>query len=42
MSALLNSVSPALKLMNVFTTATEASEMPTAAGMPRSLTRRSA
>src|SRR5215472_8526428 len=33
------SVSPALKLMNVLTTATDASEMPIAAGMPSSLTR---
>src|SRR5215471_14283072 len=33
------SVSPALKLMNVLTTATDASEMPTAAGIPSSRTR---
>jgi hypothetical protein len=39
MSALAKSVSPALKLMNVLTTATDASEIPVAAGMPRSRTR---
>ena len=39
MSALAKSVSPALKLMNVLTTATDASEMPVAAGMPSSRTR---
>src|SRR5580700_264524 len=39
MSALVKSVSPALKLMNVLTTATDASEMPVAAGIPRSRTR---
>jgi hypothetical protein len=33
------SVSPALKLMNVLTTATDASEMPIAAGIPSSRTR---
>src|SRR6266571_2615076 len=38
-SAWLNSVSPALKLMKVLTTATEASAMPVAAGMPSSRTR---
>ncbi len=37
-SALAKSVSPALKLMNVLTTATEASEIPVAAGMPISRT----
>ena len=35
----MKSVSPALKLMNVLTTATEASEMPVAAGIPSSRTR---
>src|SRR6266700_6292555 len=39
MSALAKSVSPALKLMKVLTTATEASEMPVAAGIPSSRTR---
>src|SRR5580704_10570569 len=39
MSALPKSVSPALKLMNVLTTATDASEIPVAAGIPRSRTR---
>src|SRR5437879_4051382 len=39
MSALAKSVSPALKLMKVLTTATEASEMPIAAGIPSSRTR---
>src|SRR5216683_3633478 len=39
MSTLAKSVSPALKLMNVLTTATDASEMPVAAGMLRSRTR---
>src|SRR5216683_3591268 len=39
MSDLAKSVSPALKLMNVLTTATDAREMPVAAGMPRSRTR---
>ena len=39
MSDLVKSVSPALKLMNVLTTATDASEMPIAAGMPSSRTR---
>src|SRR5580658_3043147 len=39
MSALVKSVSPALKLMNVLTTATDASEMPVAAGIPSSRTR---
>src|SRR5580700_1681080 len=39
MSALVKSVSPALKLMNVLTTATDASEIPVAAGIPRSRTR---
>src|SRR6202042_2132853 len=39
MSALAKSVSPALKLMNVLTTATDASEMPVAAGIPSSRTR---
>src|SRR5215469_3326784 len=34
-----NDVRPALKLMKVLTTATEASDMPTAAGIPSSLTR---
>src|SRR5689334_10600592 len=34
MSALAKSVSPALKLMNVLTTATDASEIPVAAGCP--------
>ena len=38
MSDLLKSVSPALKLMKVLTTATDASEIPTAAGMPSSRT----
>ena len=33
------SVSPALKLMKVLTTATDASEMPIAAGIPSSRTR---
>ena len=33
------SVRPALKLMNVLTTATDASEMPIAAGIPSSRTR---
>src|SRR5580700_5805780 len=39
MSALAKSVSPALKLMKVLTTATEASEMPVAAGIPSSRTK---
>src|SRR5215471_1133882 len=39
MSDLVKSVSPALKLMNVLTTATDASEMAVAAGMPSSRTR---
>src|SRR5580658_336772 len=39
MSDLVKSVSPALKLMNVLTTATDASEMPVAAGIPSSRTR---
>src|SRR6266705_3459997 len=39
MSALAKSVSPALKLMKVLTTATEAREMPVAAGIPSSRTR---
>src|SRR5690348_387367 len=39
MSALAKSVRPALKLMKVLTTATEASEMPMAAGIPSSRTR---
>src|SRR6266704_277325 len=39
MSALAKSVSPAVKLMKVLTTATEASEMPVAAGIPSSRTR---
>src|SRR5579859_391753 len=39
MSDFAKSVSPALKLMNVLTTATEASEMPVAAGIPSSRTR---
>ncbi len=39
MSDLAKSVSPALKLMNVLTTATDASEMPVAAGIPSSRTR---
>ena len=39
MSALAKSVSPALKLMKVLTTATDASEMPIAAGIPSSRTR---
>src|SRR5580700_1534192 len=39
MSDLVKSVSPALKLMNVLTTATDASEIPVAAGIPRSRTR---
>src|ERR1700719_4603621 len=39
MSALAKSVSPALKLMNVLTTATDASEIPVAAGIPSSRTR---
>src|SRR6516162_6189335 len=39
MSALAKSVSPALKLMKVLTTATEASDMPMAAGIPSSRTR---
>src|SRR6516164_10890340 len=39
MSALAKSVSPALKLMKVLTKATEASEMPIAAGIPSSRTR---
>src|SRR5579864_2259928 len=39
MSDLVNWGKPALKLMNVLTTATDASEMPVAAGMPRSRTR---
>src|SRR5580692_7598706 len=39
MSDLAKSVSPALKLMNVLTTATDASEMPVAAGIPNSRTR---
>src|SRR5260370_11352158 len=39
MSAFAKSVSPALKLMKVLTTATDASEMPVAAGIPRSRTR---
>src|ERR1700716_2070195 len=39
MSAWLKAVRPALKLMNVFTTATDASEMAVAAGMPSSRTR---
>ena len=38
MSTWLNAVRPALKLMNVLTTATEASEMAVAAGMPSSRT----
>src|SRR5262245_41443376 len=39
MSDLGKSVSPALKLMKVLTTATDASEMPIAAGIPSSRTR---
>ena len=39
MSAFWNAVSPALKLMKVLTTATEAREIPTAAGIPSSRTR---
>src|ERR1700694_561440 len=39
MSAWLKAVKPALKLMNVFTTATEASEIAVAAGIPSSRTR---
>src|SRR5580698_9348455 len=39
MSDLVKSVSPALKLMNVLTTATDASEIPVAAGIPSSRTR---
>src|ERR1700726_2887964 len=39
MSDLVKSVSPALKLMNVLPTATDASEMPVAAGIPSSRTR---
>src|SRR5438094_4609298 len=39
MSAWLKAVRPALKLMNVFTTATEASEIAVAAGIPSSRTR---
>ena len=39
MSAWLNEVKPALKLMNVLTTATEAREMAVAAGIPSSRTR---
>src|SRR5579863_53054 len=39
MSDLVKSVRPALKLMNVLTTATDASEMPVAAGIPSSRTR---
>src|SRR5271170_22919 len=39
MSDLVKSVSPALKLINVLTTATDASEMPVAAGIPSSRTR---
>src|SRR5580704_514036 len=39
MSDLVKSVSPALKLMNVLTTATDASEMAVAAGIPSSRTR---
>src|SRR6516225_11053983 len=39
MSALAKSGSPALKLMNVLTTATDASEIPVAAGIPSSRTR---
>ena len=38
MSALAKSVRPALKLMNVLTTATDASEIPVAAGIPISRT----
>jgi hypothetical protein len=38
MSDLGKSVSPALKLMKVLTTATDASEMPIAAGIPSSRT----
>src|SRR6516164_5774153 len=38
-SDLVKSVSPALKLMNVLTTATDASEMAVAAGIPSSRTR---
>ena len=38
MSDLEKSVSPALKLMKVLTTATDANEMPVAAGMPSSRT----
>src|SRR3977135_1376578 len=39
MSAWLKAVRPALKLIKVFTTATDASEMAVAAGMPSSRTR---
>src|SRR5437879_2402578 len=39
MSAMLKAVKPALKLMNVFTTATDASEIAVAAGIPSSRTR---
>src|ERR1700749_1261187 len=39
MSDLVKSVSPALKLMNVLTTATDASEIAVAAGIPSSRTR---
>src|SRR5439155_6111664 len=39
MSAWLKAVRPALKLMKVFTTATEASEIAVAAGIPSSRTR---
>jgi len=39
MSAWLNRVKPALKLMNVLTTATDASEIAVAAGMPSSRTK---
>ena len=38
MSAWLNETRPALKLMKVLTTATDASAMPVAAGMPSSRT----
>src|ERR1700730_12326894 len=39
MPDLVKAVSPALKLINVLTTATDASEMPVAAGIPSSRTR---